>query len=163
MEIPGYDIRFSELDDLAYLDEWFSLPNACDDYPFDFDEKNDALKNWIGFAKFKASLTGTINKEPCAVGTLYLMPYLKVSHHCSFYLMVDPAHRGKGIGTSMILNLLHLSKTRFRHESVHVEIFEPSQMIQILEKLKFKPFARQENFMKINGQGRARILLEHFF
>ncbi|HSX25585.1 MAG TPA: hypothetical protein VLE89_01090, partial [Chlamydiales bacterium] len=88
--IPDYDIRFSTPEDLTYLQEWFSTPESCEFYPFGFAEKEEALKNWIGFAKFKASLTGMIGETPCAVGTLFLMPYRKVAHHCSFYLIVDP-------------------------------------------------------------------------
>ena len=163
MELKGFDIRFSSMDDLSYLNEWFSEPDACLDYPFGFAEREEALKNWIGFSKFKASLTGMIEDKPCAVGTLYLMPYRKVAHHCSFYLIVDPAHRRKGVGTSMVRNLLHLAKTRFRLESVHAEIYEPSALLPILEKLNFGLFARQENFVRINGCSRARLLLEHFF
>jgi len=158
-EIPGFDIRFSELEDLSALQSWFSTPESCDAYPFGFEEREDALKNWIGFSKFKASLTGTMEGVPCAIGTLFLMPYRKVAHHCSFYLMVDPAHRNKGIGTSMVRNLLHLAKTRFRLESVHVEVYEPSLLLPILKKQGFEQFARQENF----ADSHARILLEHFF
>jgi len=163
IQIPGFDIRFSSMDDLSFLNEWFLDPNACLDYPFGWAEQEEALKNWIGFSKFKASLTGMIGDVPCAIGTLYLMPYRKVAHHCSFYLIVDPEHRRKGIGTSMVRNLLHLAKTRFRLESVHVEIYEPSALLPIVEKLNFGLFARQENFVKINGCSRARLLLEHFF
>lgn len=161
--IPDYDIRFSTPEDLTYLQEWFSTPESCEFYPFGFAEKEEALKNWIGFAKFKASLTGMIGETPCAVGTLFLMPYRKVAHHCSFYLIVDPAHRRKGIGTSMIRNLLHLAKTRFKLESVHAEVFAPSPILPILQKLNFETFAKQDNFVKIGGSGHARILLEHFF
>ncbi len=161
--IPNFDIRYSSLEDLVYLQEWFKDPAACDDYPFNPHEKEESLKNWIGFAKYKASLTGTIEGVPCAVGTLFLMPYKKVAHHCSFYLVVDPKHRRKGIGTSMLRNLLHLAKNRFRLESVHVEIYEPSALLPILIKLGFEQFVRQENFVKVNGVGRARLLLEHFF
>ena len=163
MDIPGFDIRFSELDDAAYLSSWFSYPDACDDYPFSIDEKGESLKNWIGFSKYKASLTGTMKGVPCAVGPLFLMPYRKVAHHCSFYLMVDPEHRRKGIGAAMVRNLLHLAKTRFKLESVHVEIYEPSLFRSILERLNFQPFAHQENFVKIGGVSRSRLLLEHFF
>lgn len=163
MEIPGYDIRYSELEDLSFLNDWFSDPAVCDDYPFNPEEKEEALKNWIGFSKFKASLTGTIDGVPCAVGTLFLMPYRKVAHHCSFYLIVSPEHRRKGIGTSMVRNILNLAKTRFRLESVHVEIYEPSLLKNILERLDFKPFARQENFIKVGSSERPRLLLEHFF
>jgi putative acetyltransferase len=163
MDIPGFDIRFSELGDLAFLSSWFSYEDACDGFPFDFDEKDDALKNWIGFAKYKASLTGTMNGTPCAVGTLFLMPYRKVAHHCSFYLIVDPEQRRKGIGTSMVRNLLHLAKTKFRLESVHAELFEPSPLRSVIERLGFQEFAKQDDFVKIGDCKRPRALLEHFF
>lgn len=164
MDIPGFDIRFSELDDGAYLSSWLSYPDACDDFPFSFEEKDDAVKNWIGFSKYKASLTGTMEGTPCALGTLFLMPYKKVAHHCSFYLVVDPEHRRKGIGTSMVRNLLHLAKTRFKLESVHAEIFLPSALESVLLRLDFGPFARQDGFVKIDENHlRPRLLLEHFF
>lgn len=161
--IPDFDIRYTTMEDLPYLQEWFQDPAACDDYPFNATEKEDSLKNWIGFSKFKASLTGTIENVPVAIGTLFLMPYRKVAHHCSFYLMVDPKHRRKGIGTSMLRNLLHLAQNRFKLESVHVEIYEPSALLPILLKLGFEQSVRQENFVRIDGCPRARLLLEHFF
>ncbi len=160
---PDFDIRFTVSEDLSFLERWLPNEEACDPFPFGLAEKDDALKNWIGFSKFKASLTATMGETPCAVGTLFLMPYRKVAHHCSFYLIVDPEHRKKGIGASMVRNLLHLAKTRFRLESVHAELFEPSALQPILEKLGFQQFARQENFEKVEGLGRARILMEHFF
>ena len=161
--LEEFDIRFSTLEDLEPLTSWFAEPGATDAFAFNETEMESALKNWIGFSKYKASLTGLFRDAPCAIGTLFLMPYLKVAHHCSFYLIVDPLHRGKGIGTSMVRNLLHLAKTRFRLESVHVEIFEPSLLLPILQKQRFEIFARQEDYVEIEGCGRARILLEHFF
>jgi len=160
---PDFDIRYSELTDLDAMQRWLSEPSDCNGFPFGFEEKDDALKNWIGFSKFKASLTAIIHDAPCAVGTLFLMPYRKVAHHCSFYLLVDPAHRKKGIGTSMVRNLLHLAHTRFRLESVHAEVFLPNPISSILQKLRFEEFARQENFVKIDGRPHARLLVEHFF
>lgn len=161
--LEGYDIRYSEMEDLSFLQEWFSDSAACNDFPFGPAEKDEAVRNWIGFSKFKASLTGVLNEVPCAIGTLFLMPYRKVAHHCSFYLIVDPKHRHKGIGTSMVRNLLNLAKNRFRLESVHVEIFEPSALKSILLKLDFEEFVRQENFVKIDDGTKARFLLGHFF
>jgi putative acetyltransferase len=162
-DIPGFDIRFTTPEDLAYLREWFSDDALCNDYPFNPSEKEEALKNWIGFSKFKASLTGMMNDVPCAIGTLFLMPYRKVAHHSSFYLIVDPKERSKGIGTSMVRNLLHLAKTRFKLESLHAEVYDTSKLIPILEKLNFERFAKQDNFVKIGGKAHARLLYEHFF
>ncbi len=161
MNSLDFDIRFSEYDDMAYLSSWVSYPEGCDPFPFMLEEKEDALRNWIGFAKYKASLTGLFQGTPCAVGTLFLMPYLKVSHQCSFYLIVDPEHRRKGIGTAMVRNLLHLAKSRIRLESIQAEIFLPNPIEMVLEKLGFHPFARQEDFVRIDPeQSRARLLME---
>ena len=158
-----FDIRFSEESDLKFLEMWFAMPNACDDFPFGEEEKAEALKNWIGFSKYKASLTGLIGEHICAIATLFLMPYRKVAHHASFYLIVDPKYRKKGIGTAMVRNILNLAKTRFRLESVHVELFEPSLLLPIVQRLNFAPFARQEDFIRIGSVHKPRILLEHFF
>ncbi len=158
-----FDIRFSEESDQSFLLEWLNTSAACDPFPFGFAERDDPIKNWIGFSKYKASLTGLLGETPCAIGTLFLMPYRKVAHHCSFYLIVAPEHRRKGIGTSMVRNLAHLAKTRFHLESMHAELFEPSPLRPILDKLEFKPFARQEEYVKFNGHPHSRILMEHFF
>lgn len=159
-----FDIRYTTMDDLNYLQKWFADPVERRPYLFETDSETDeVLKNWIGFSRFKASLSGTLGDTVCAMGTLLLMPYRKVAHHASFYLIVDPLHRRKGIGTSMVRNLLHLAKTRFSLESVSVEVYEPSLLLPILEKNRFELFARQENFIKIDGCGHARILLEHYF
>jgi GNAT superfamily N-acetyltransferase len=163
ISLPSFDIRYSELEDLSYLQKWFEDPSVCNDYPFGEGEKEEALKNWIGFSKFNASLTGTIEGVPCAIGTLFLMPYRKVAHHCSFYLFVDPIHRRRGIGGSMIRNLLNLAKVRFRLESVHVEFFEPSAIHSLLIKERFELIARQENFIQIGADFRPRILMERYF
>lgn len=161
--LEDFDIRFSGLEDFDFLMRWFLEPDATDGFAFDVDEMEPALRNWIGFAKYKASLTGLWKGEPCAIGTLFLMPYRKVAHHCSFYLIVDPEHRRKGIGASMVRNLMHLAKTRFRLEGIYLELFEPSPLLPIIERQGFHLFARQEDFVRMNGQSRARLLLEHFF
>ena len=163
MSISGFDIRYSQLDDLAYLSSLFCENDACIPFPFNLEEKEDALKNWIGFSKYKASLTGTIKEEPVAVGTLFLMPYKKVAHHASFYLMVDPKFRRKGIGTSMVRNLCHLAKTRFKLESIHAELFLPCELESILKHLGFKSFAKQDDYEKLGvNEYRPRLLMEHF-
>jgi RimJ/RimL family protein N-acetyltransferase len=161
--LADFDIRYSEMSDLSSLSLWFSNPNACDDFPFGPEEKDDALKNWIGFSKFKASLTGILQNEPCAVGTLFLMPYKKVAHHAAFYLIVDEKHRRKGIGTSMLLNLMNLAKTRFKLESLHAEVYEPSHLLPLLKKQRFEVFATQDDFVHLGECTRPRVLLEHFF
>jgi hypothetical protein len=155
-----HDIRWSEPEDINYMNLWFSSSESCDPFPFGPEEKVDALKNWIGFSRFKSSLTVTVDQVPCAIGTLFLMPYKKVAHQCSFYLIVDPNKRNRGLGSSLVKNLLHLAKTYFHLESVHCELIEPSLLLSILQKQGFEMFVRQEGYAEIRGEIRARLLLE---
>ncbi len=164
MSLPAdFDIRFTEMGDLASLQEWLSVPGACDDFPFGDEEKEEALKNWVGFSKYKASLTGTMKGVPCAIGTLFLMPYKKVAHHAGFYMIVEEKERRKGIGTSMVKNLIHLAKTRFKLESLHVEVFEPSSLRPMLKKWGLKCSRAKDNFVHLGAAHRPRILMEHYF
>lgn len=159
-----FDIRYSERSDLQALEVWFADPKEREPFPFEDDaETAGSLKNWIGFSKYKASLTGIVGNEICAVGTLFLMPYRKVSHHALFYLIVHPAWRRRGIGTSMVRNLMHLAQTRFHLEGLYAEIYDPNPIVPLLSKLNFELNVRQENFVQIGGRGHARILMGAFF
>jgi putative acetyltransferase len=88
------------------------------------------------------------------------MPYRKVAHHCLFKILVDPDHHRKGIGTSLLKNLIHLAKGYFRLELMHIEVFEGNPLISMLHKEGFKEFARQERFVKEKDHYLTRILLE---
>lgn len=159
--MEGFDIRFTENLDLEPLRSWFADPREREPFPFQTDPETDiSLQNWVGFAKWHASLTGTLNGVPCAVGTLFLMPYRKVAHHCSFSVMVDPAQRRKGVGTSMVRNLMHLAQTRFRLESLHAELYLPCDILPLLQKLGFLELAYQENYLSLGKEKRPRLILE---
>ena len=160
LEPSQFDIRYSELSDLSFLQTVFADETERDAFPFGSDAETEAaLRNWIGFSRIKASLTGTLAGVPCAIGTLFLMPYRKTRHTCAFYLIVDPAHRRKGIGTSMVKNLIHLAATRFRFEAIYAELFEPTPLQAILERQRFQLFARQEGFVKVGECKRARVIM----
>lgn len=155
------DIRYSYLTDAPYLQEWLLYPEVQRWFPVSGEkEVHDAVQNWIGCTRYGACLTGVIGKQPCAMGTLFLMPYRKVAHHCLFKLVVDPKYQKRGYGTSMLKNLKHLAKNYFRLEMMHAEVFEGNPFVYLLEKAQFVPFARQEKFVKDGDQYLACILFE---
>jgi RimJ/RimL family protein N-acetyltransferase len=160
-EILGYDLRYSQPSDLDYLKRWLSSDEMLHWFPMqETKEMEDAAQCWIGYARFSASLTATLDGVPCGIGTLFLMPYRKVAHHCQFKIIVDPQYQKKGIGASLLKNLKHLAKNYFHLEKMHIEIFEGNPILSLLKKYGFREYARQQRFVKENGNYLARILLE---
>ena len=159
--IPGFDIRYTYLTDTFYLKKWLNHPGMLHWFPMsEGKEMEDAAQGWMSFVRYNSSLTATIDGVPCAIGTLFLMPYRKVSHHCLFKVIVAPEYQRKGIGTALVKNLKHLAKNYFKLELIHIEVFEGNPLIPLLHKLDFQEFGRQEQFVKEGDQYFSRILLE---
>jgi ribosomal protein S18 acetylase RimI-like enzyme len=157
----GYDIRFSATSEEPFVKKWLLDEATRLWYPPSSDVDVDVfVRNWVGFSRHKSSLTATYHGETIGVGTLFLMPYIKVSHLCMFYMVVAPEYQRKGVGGSLLRNLKHLAKTRFRLESMHCEVFEGSPIIGLLEKNGFEEVVQQENFVKFPECFKARIILE---
>lgn len=162
-EISEMDIRYTHLNDASYLRDWLLQKEVQRWFPVSQDKEiDDAVQCWVGFSRYNSSLTATIDNVPCAIGTLFLMPYKKVAHHCLFKLVVDPAHQRKGIGKSLLKNLMHLAKNYFRLELMHIEVFEGNPFIHLLEEFHFQEFARQEKFVKDSDRYLTRILYQAY-
>jgi RimJ/RimL family protein N-acetyltransferase len=161
MNIPNFDIRYTYVTDLSYLRQWIQSLGMLDWFPMTTEKEiEDALQCWIGFCRWSCSVTATVNHVPCAIGTLFLMPYKKVAHHCLFKLIVDPHWQRKGIGNAMIRNLKHLAKNYFHLEMISIETFEGNPIIHLLKKNGFEEIFRQEKFVKISSSYKARIFME---
>ena len=160
-EIEGLDIRYTTAEDEKYLFEWVKQEQNNKWFPMS-TEKEIAIscKNWVGFSRFKCSLTATVKDKPVGLVTLFLMPYRKVAHLSMFYLIVDQNMTRKGVGSALLRNAINLAKNYFRLESLYVEVFEGAPIIKLLEKFNFTVFANQPAFVKINGKYLSRILME---
>jgi RimJ/RimL family protein N-acetyltransferase len=159
--LPGLDIRYTYITDITYLRQWILTPSILKWFPMGTDKEiEDALQCWIGFCRWSASLTATINHVPCGMGTLFLMPYRKVAHHCLFKVVVDPSFHRKGIGSSLVKNLKHLARNYFHLERIGTEVFEGNPLIPLLEKSDFHEVFRQERAVKDGADYKARIYLE---
>ncbi len=159
-EPKGFDIRFTEDADLLFLQQVFVDAKEREPFPFQTDQETDeALKNWVAYGRYKASLTGVVDGEAVALGTLFLLPYRKVAHHCSFQVIVKKEKRRRGIGFSMVKNLIHLAKTRFFLEMLYGEIYPPNSAIRLLQAHGFKEIVRQDHFFCLKEKMGPRVLL----
>ncbi len=157
------DIRYTYLTDAPYLRDWLLQQEVQRWFPVSQDKEiDDAAQCWAGFSRYNSSLTATINNVPCGMGTLFLMPYKKVAHHCLFKLVVDPKHQREGIGRDLLKNLKHLAKNHFHLELMHIEVFEGNPLTHLLEEFDFQEFARQEKFVKDQNGYLSRVLYQSY-
>lgn len=157
-----YDIRYTLASDKDFLAELMTEEHINKWLPIDQEVGVPLFSNnWVYFSKYKSALTCTYEGKPCAMGILFLMPYKKVAHMATVYLMVDPSMRNQGIGSSLLKNLLHLGKTYFRLESVHFELFGGSPLIPFLQKKGFQEVVRQPKYAFIDGVYHDRVVMEY--
>lgn len=160
MEKEELDIRYTRPMDVTYLKEWIKQPKVLTYFPMNTEtEIEQALTAWMFFCRYQSSLTATIQHTPCGIATLFLMPYKKISHQCSFKICVDPKHWKEGIGSSLIKNLKHLAKEHFHLEAIYTEVFDDNPLISLLKKFGFYEFARQDNYIKTKEGYKGRVCL----
>jgi ribosomal protein S18 acetylase RimI-like enzyme len=153
------DIRYTHITDETYLRSWLLNPKLQHFLPVNNEQEvNNTVQCWLGFCRYSASLTATLNGTPCGIATLFLMPYQKVSHHCLFKIIVDSIHQKKGVGNSLLKNVIHLAKVYFKLEEIYTEVVEDNPLIHLLHKYDFYQFAKQEDYIKENDQYYARLL-----
>jgi putative acetyltransferase len=167
-KIPGFDIRYTEVSDAKYLKQWLMDPTIGRWFPmFDELEVEDAASRWVGFSKYKCSITAMIDNVPVGLATLYLQPYKKIAHQCEFGIIVGGEHRGKGIGSSLIKNLMNLAKENFGIELLHLQVYEGNPATRLYERFGFKQFGIQTHWIKeTDKDGKpffvGRVFMERF-
>lgn len=158
------EIRYSDLSDGRYLKEWLLDPTVARWFPMDdLAEIDDAVHRWIGFSRYKCSLTAVKEGVPCGLATLYLQPYRKLAHQTEFGVIVAPEHRGKGVGTELLKNLMHLAKDQFKIELIHLQVYSENPAIHLYSRLGFKEFGQQTHWIKErDGTYTGRTFMERF-
>lgn len=160
-EIPGLELRYTIPEDATNLKEWLSEPGILKGFPMaDPPEIEDSVKHWIGFSKYKSSLTAVIDGIPCGIATLCLMPYRKLAHQCLLSIIVSKEARNKGVGTLLMNNLLHLAKEYFRIEVIYLEVYEGNPAISLYKRFGFTEIGYQKHFMKENGEYIGKVIME---
>ncbi|MDX8431254.1 MAG: GNAT family N-acetyltransferase, partial [Candidatus Algichlamydia australiensis] len=83
-------------------------------------------------------------------------------HMALLQFVVDPEYQAKGVGTSLLKNLIHLAKTRFRIESLHIDLPENAPAVKLIEKMGFQATVTQPDFYFIEGKYYSRLVMEKF-
>jgi len=160
-EVEGVELRYTVAEDADALKKWLLQPGVLRGFPMKEEkEVSDSVRHWISFSKYKASLTALFEGEPVGMATLCLMPYRKLAHHCLVSIIVDEKMRGKGVGTLLLNNLIHLAKNYFSIEVLYLEVYEGNPARSLYERFGFVEIGKQRHFMKDEGEYIGKIVME---
>ena len=165
MEHPtDVKIRYTELSDGKPLHQWLLDPTVARWFPMcDNVEIEDAVARWVGFARYKCSLTALKNGIPVGLCTLYLQPYKKLAHQCEFGIIVAPEYRNQGIGSMLLDHLVHLAKTNFKIELLHLQVYQDNPAINLYKRHGFVEFGRQVAWIKeLDNTYTGRVFMEKY-
>ncbi len=161
LNAENVELRYTILEDAEPLKEWLLEPGILRGFPMqDPLEVEDSVKHWIGFSKYKSSLTATIDGKPVGLATLCLMPYRKLAHQCLLSIIVSGEARGKGVGTLLMNNLIYLAKDFFGIEVLYLEVYEGNRAISLYHRFGFREVGFQKHFMKEEGEYVGKIVME---
>lgn len=154
-------IRMAEEGDEKCLIGWLLQPGVLRWFPLsDLREIEDAARIWISYSKQHAVLTALWDGVPCGIANLYIQPFKKLSHQCLFAIIVDEAHRGKGVGSRLLSELIDLAKNRFHIELLHLEVYEGNPAIRLYQKFGFQEYGKQKRFIKEDGVYLSKVLMQ---
>lgn len=160
----GVVIRYTEPGDAKYLREWLMDPATLCWFPMaDQLEIDDAVLRWIAFHRYKCSLTVVKDGIPCGLATLYLQPYLKLTHQCEFGIIVGEEFRNQRIGSYLMNCIIHLAKERFKIELLHLQVYAENPAMNLYKRFGFVEFGRQNFWIKEKNRYVGRVFMERNF
>lgn len=144
------------------LTSWLAKGDILQWFPMhDLVEIEDATRLWMAYSNLGASLTATLDNEPVGMALLYIQPYEKLAHQCLFSIVISPDHRGQGIGTKLLTQLMKMGKEKFKLELLHLEVYDGNPAIGLYRKLGFTEFGAQKHFIKEGeNQYRGKVMME---
>ncbi|MBS0628144.1 MAG: GNAT family N-acetyltransferase [Verrucomicrobia bacterium] len=154
--------RVSEPQDTVFLKNWLMDPKILFWFPMEGEkEVDDSIRTWMEYVGKGYGLTALWEGLPCGMATLYIQPFEKLAHTCLFSIIVAPDHRGRGIGTALLEDLMEFAKNTFHIEILHLEVYEGNPAKRLYERLGFTPFGRHASFTKeADGVYRAKICMQ---
>jgi ribosomal protein S18 acetylase RimI-like enzyme len=153
------DIRYSRGLDEMNLNRWLKDPRVQSTSPCRGEEEiRNFSRSWMFYAHKKAGLSVISHDVNLGMGVFILMPYQKVMHHALLQIIIDPEYHNKGLGGTLLKNMLHLAKNYLNLEIVFMEYFGPKHHLDFFLKRGFKVYAIQKGY--VEGSYPDKYLLE---
>jgi GNAT superfamily N-acetyltransferase len=158
---PELHIRFTADLDALDLRRILSHREVWQWFPFsEGKELDDSIGLWMAFAKHRLGLSALLEGQLVGMGVLLPMPYKKMAGRSAFYLAVHPEFQRRGVGTSLLRNLMHLGRDRFHLEFIHADVYQGCPLMPILERAGFICCVEQSHYIQMGDDLAARRLMQ---
>lgn len=155
------EVKPSTIEDTPHLLRWLNDPRILCWFPMESEKEiEDSVRIWMNYATMGGSFTVFLDSVAVGMSTLYLQPYQKVCHQALFSIVIEDCHRGKGIGTFLLKNLIELAKTKHHIELLHLEVYQGNPAVGLYRKMGFKEYGVHPKFIKIDGKYVAKHLMQ---
>ena len=160
---PKIEITFRKTSkkDMPLFVDWLMQPGVLVGFPMmNRSECQDAVKLWTHYIDKGLSLTAFYKKKPVGAANLYMHETDKLSHQSLFVIIVDEKYRGRGVGTLLLKEMIHLAKQR-GVELLHLEVYDKNPAVRLYERLGFKAYGKHARFLKdLDGNYYDKILMQ---
>lgn len=155
------DVRAAVLEDVPYLSAWLNDPSVLRWFPMaNAREVEDSVHIWTGYIRLKSALTLCLDGKPVGMANLYISPFQKLKHQSLFSIMIDKDHRGQGLGTILLENLIRFAKEEHNIEVLHLEVYDGNPAIGLYKKMGFKEYGRHPLFIKLEDGYVDKVLMQ---
>ena len=158
---PEVTFRSTDKKDLPLFVDWLMQPGVLVGFPMmNRRECEDAVKLWTHYIDKGLSITALYKKKPVGAANLYMHEVDKLSHQSLFVIIIDEKHRGKGIGTLLLKEIMKLGRKR-GVEVLHLEVYDKNPAVRLYKRLGFKPYGRHARYLKdTEGNYYDKILMQ---
>lgn len=156
-------IRPTVKEDRKKIIEWLNNKETLRWYPMTTEKELEfSTSIWMNYIPKKSVITADYKGVPVGAALLYVQEVKKLSHHALFAIIVDKNHRGKGIGTRLLQEIIDLSKNRFNIEILLLEVYEGNPAIRLYRRFDFKQYAVHQKFLKEDGKYYSKIMMQKY-
>ncbi len=165
-ELPSdssFELRWTEASDVAYLRSWLLEPDVLRWFPMSTEvEVDDAIKYWMPNALNQHGITAMQDGIPIGIANLNRYPYRRMEHHALISIIVGGQWRGKGVGTSLLRNLIRLASEGHHFDYLMLEVYEGNPAKRLYERTGFYEIGSQPYFLREpDGTFRSKIIMLH--
>ena len=135
--------------DQYYLAQYLMDPSVLDFFPMsNMTEVQEAIKNWLYYARKGQAYTVEVNHKPAGMAILYINSFKKLSRQSLFAIVVGEEFRGKGIGTKFLKFLMKEAKNTYGVRNLHLEVYENNPAYSLYKRFGFKDYGVHHKFMR---------------